>query len=836
MGNISYRRPVPLWALAITLLVSLDLGLGCFKRGDPQAFYEHARATFVRGNLADGQKEAEVGYQRFRRSNPQWAWRFRTLEAEVLLWRGMYPDVLKQLDAEPDGKALKIEVLALRGAAHARLHQFSEAEQELDGAGRLCAETADSHCGDVIRARGLLANQRGQRDLARELFRQSLSFARTRDDQFLGATALLNLGAVSLKQERFDEAMEWSGAAYQAAERLNADDIAQTALGNVGWARYRLGDSEGALAAFLQAKERATKLGDYIDEASWGMDAGYVYSDLRDFRRARESYLLALDLARRWGAKEAMFNGLRALARLSLATNDFVGGGEYSRQALDIAHASGIPADELYPMLVEGQIAARRGNALMARQIFEGVERDPACPVFLKWEAQHSLARLFADQKDPVAANRKYRAALDTFESARATVRREDFQLSFLTNAAGIYDDYLDFLVKVGRTAEALQWADYSRARTLSEGLGLLSKERAGRGADQIRAAAPKLNPQSIARRANGTILFYWLGEKQSYLWAITAQQTRLFTLPSGREIEAAVKRYRAALSGPANVLESSTDGTELYRILVAPAQSFLRKDSRVFIIPDGELNNLNFETLVASSPAPHYWIEDVDVINSPSLRILAASLHEKDRTPSKLLLIGDSASPGTDYPELPKAADQMGTVERHFGGAHRLVYQREHATPSAYLNSSPGQFSYIHFVAHGTASRVDPLDSAIVLSKEPDNPDSFKLYARDITQHRIRAELVTISACYSAGDRHYSGEGMVGLAWAFLRAGARNVVAALWEVTDVSTDQLMDRFYDELSKGATPDAALRAAKLALLKGGRFRSPFYWAPMQLFRG
>ena len=835
MGYIVHRQPVPLLAITAALLVGLNVGVGCFKNDDPQTLYEHARTTFVHGNLADGQKEAEVGYQKFRRSSPQWGWKFRTLEAESLLWRGMYGDVLKLLDAEPDGNSLKIKVLALRGAAHARLHQFPEAEHELGNADRLCANREDSPCGDVIRARGVLANQRGQGDLAYELFKQSLSFARTKDDQLLGATALLNLGAVSLKQERFDEAMEWSDAAYQAAERLNADDLAQAALGNVGWARYRLGDSEGALAAFLHAKERATKLGDYIDEASWGMDAGYVYSDLHDFGRARESFLRALDLAGRWGAKEAVFNGLRALARLSLLTDDFEGAGEYSRQSLQMAHDSGIHSDELYPMLVEGEIAARNGDADKAQQTFETVERDPVCPAFLKWEAQHSLARLSVDHHDPVAAEREYRAALDTFESARATVRHEDSQLSFLTNAAGIYDDYLDFLVKLGRSAEALQWADYGRARTLSEGLGLLSKENAG-GADWMRATQPKLNPQSIAQRGNGTILFYWLGEKQSYLWAITPRRTHLFTLPPLREIETAVRRYRAALTGPANVLESSTDGSDLYRILIAPVQSLLKKNSRVFIVPDGELNNLNFETLISPLPAPHYWIEDVNVVNTPSLRILSASLHGGHRGPKRLLLIGDSTSPSKDYPELAKAADQMSTVERHFANAQKRVFHREHATPSAYLDNNPQQFSYIHFVAHGTASRLDPLDSAIVLSKEPNNPDSFKLYAREITQRRIHAELVTISACYSAGERHYSGEGMVGLAWAFIRAGSRNVVAALWEVTDVSTDQLMDRFYDELSRGATPDAALRAAKLALLREGRFRSPFYWAPLQLFRG
>ena len=77
----------------------------------------------------------------------------------------------------------------------------------------------------------------------------------------------------------------------------------------------------------------------------------------------------------------------------------------------------------------------------------------------------------------------------------------------------------------------------------------------------------------------------------------------------------------------------------------------------------------------------------------------------------------------------------------------------------------------------------------------------------------------------------------MVGLSWAFLRAGAHNVVGALWEVSDASTAQLMDQLYSELKKGKSPGAALRSAKLSLLtSGGAFRRPFYWAPFQLFTG
>ena len=415
-------------------------------------------------------------------------------------------------------------------------------------------------------------------------------------------------------------------------------------------------------------------------------------------------------------------------------------------------------------------------------------------------------------------------------------MRHEDSQLSFLTNASRIYDDYIHLLVTRGKTGAALRWADFSRARTLAEGLGLLAKGPA--------TGPPPLNPQQIAAQAKGTILFYWLGEKQSYLWAITPQKASLFTLPPGSEIDAAVQRYRKALAGPQDVLESADrDGQSLYRILIAPAQAWLKKDSKVFVIPDGSLNNLNFETLLVSAANPsepklHFWIEDVTVANASSLRVLGAGHAGKGKTKQRrnrdLLLVGNSVAPNDKYPELAKAGAQMESVARHFPVASQRILTRAEATPSAYLASSPERFSYIHFVAHGTASRLSPLDSAIVLSKGSAEDDSFKLYARDIIRHPLRADLVTISACYSAGERSYSGEGLVGLSWAFLRAGAHNVIAALWEATDASTELLMDKFYDELDKGASPDAALRAAKLSLLRSSGFRNPFYWAPFQLY--
>ena len=171
-----------------------------------------------------------------------------------------------------------------------------------------------------------------------------------------------------------------------------------------------------------------------------------------------------------------------------------------------------------------------------------------------------------------------------------------------------------------------------------------------------------------------------------------------------------------------------------------------------------------------------------------------------------------------------------------YFPGSRRDLLAGAQATPSAFLQRAPERFEFLHFVTHGIANRTHPLDSAVILSPDPGD-GSYKLYAREIVQHPLRAYLVTISACNGSGTRAYSGEGLVGLSWAFLRAGAHNVVAALWEVNDASTPQLMDAMYAELSRGRPPAEALRAAKITLLHSDSvFRKPFYWAPFQLYSG
>jgi CHAT domain-containing protein len=784
--------------------------------------------TFVHGDLKQTQNEAHRECQRFQDSNSEWAWKFRILEAESLLWQGMYAQALTTVDsplARPGNKDSLVEVLAIEGAAHAHLHQFAEADEDFEQATQMCQISPEVTCGDVVRARGVLAIQHGQNDDAKQLFEQSLQFARAHNDHFLEETALLNLGLTSLREGHFDEAIDWTGAAYQAAMTLGAGGEAQAALGNLGWAYYYLGDSEKSLEKSLEAEKLAAQAGAETDRLIWITAAGYVYASRGDFVGATKSYREALDLANKTGGKEDIYDAYRALALVSVESGELSEARKYADEAADIAHNDNNRLDELYPLLVKGLIADRSHDGAEAERIFHEVENDTKTNAALKFRAEHALARLYEDEGRSHAADHEYQTALKSIEASRSTLKREDSKLPVSNNARHVYDDYVHFLVTRGRTDDALRWADYSRARTLADALGLPTKG----GSDA----------RQIARRAGGTLLFYWLGENQSYLWAITPRKTSLFALPAGKEIEDLVRRYSEALKVQDVLASADKSGQGLYQTLIEPARELVKKDAKIFVIPDGSLNNLNFETLLVSDadapePKVHYWIEDVTIANASSLRLLAAVRTGNEKRDRSLLLVGDSVAPNDEYRELPQAAAQMKSVARHFSVRDQKILTRERATPSAYLASSPEKFSYIHFVAHGTASRLSPLDSAIVLSKDSAQDDSFKLYARVIKDQKLRAVLVTISSCYGAGDRTYSGEGLVGLSWAFLAAGAHNVVAALWDVSDASTAKLMDEFYDELNKGVSADAALRTAKLSLLRSNEFHDPFYWAPFLLY--
>ena len=79
--------------------------------------------------------------------------------------------------------------------------------------------------------------------------------------------------------------------------------------------------------------------------------------------------------------------------------------------------------------------------------------------------------------------------------------------------------------------------------------------------------------------------------------------------------------------------------------------------------------------------------------------------------------------------------------------------------------------------------------------------------------------DLLTLSACETAGEVNSEGEEVESFAALAQDAGAKTVMATLWPISDASTGQLMVDFYDGLLNGGLDKAeALRRAQVAMLR------------------
>lgn len=811
-----------------------------------------AEQTFDHGHLEAAQRAAESGFRKFFYSQPLVARKFQLLLATTMLWRGLYEDALTILADEripwADGNDL-IQRSSLRANALTSLHRLDEAEQTLETVTRRCDTSYSTQCGSVLRAKGLLFVQRGQTEQAGQMFSASLDFARADGDGALETTALQNLGHIASLKEHHDAALEFYRLSAIRARELGALNLQQRALGNEGWEQYKLGNLEKALEMFSSAEDSAATVGDVGYQALWLNTSALVYSDLDQPKLAEEADLHALKLAERIHKKQIVMDVSMDLAKLYLRLGRPEEADRYAAAASSMANGTGNPVDLRNCDLLAGKAAFSRGDHARAVMLLRKVSDSPDSQTSMKWQAQQTLGRVYDGQSNFDLAEQAYKAALALVEGARADLNQEVSQLTFLENASSIYDDYIYLLVREGKTEQALEAADWSRARTLEQGLGSGVQTGATRHSSPVLfSAGPSLHPVEVARKAKSDLLFYWLGEKQSYLWFVTPNAMHFFKLPPRSELEPVIERYGKSILGLKDPLrqgggEASTDAASLYRILVGPVAPSVSKDRPVVLLAEGALGKLNFESLVAPAPIRHFWLEDATILSALSIRMLAASTRSpkgSSKERNNMLLLGD-AVPVADFPGLPLAALEMEKVRAHFPGSATVLHGAM-ATPAAYLASHPEQFGLIHFVTHGTASRTDVLDSAVILSRDSLSSnrtpeDGYKLYAREIVTHPLTARLVTLSACNSSGSKTVAGEGMVGLSWAFLRAGAHNAIGSLWEVSDASTPVLMDSLYAGLQRGEAPASALRAAKLNLIhSNGQFSRPFYWAPFQLYSG
>jgi CHAT domain-containing protein len=621
---------------------------------------------------------------------------------------------------------------------------------------------------------------------------------------------------------QYDRAVAQFRGCFVLAKANKFVQLVAICAANAALAYYNLGDYGNSLQMSDQADKYYALIRPLTNKqrSAWGVTQGHrarTYLAVDQLDEAARLYKEAMLSAVETNDRDYQIRWRDELASVYIEKSDLKTAEDLNKQVLNEAN-SGEIAVIADARLNAARLARLKGDFQQALKelalLQQDSQRKPSMALKLIWNMHTERAETFAALDRVPQARHEFDAALRTADSVYLDLGKDYDRLTYVSQLRSVYQSYVAFLIDRKLTGEALSVAESSHARLLAEKL------------NDTKTKSPSANFAGIARSRNAVILSYFTAPGRSYMWVTTAARSEVFDLPSEKDLRRLVKRHNEPILEERSIAEDQA-GRELYERLIAPAVNLIPAKANVVVIPDGPLCDLNFETLIPPGPEPHYWIEYATVTISPSLRLLTA---EQPRAidPRSVLAIGSAVQVDAGLP--PIGDNELRTIKEIYGAKCDLL-SGTHATPVGFTNARPEHYSLIHFSAHAIQYPESPLDSYIALS--PDTDSGYRLYAYELARIHLTADLVTLSACQSAGARNVPGEGLVGLTWAVLGAGAHNVIASLWPVAAPATAGLMNRFYIHLHAGESPDRALRAAKLELIAKLR-ATPYEWAAFQLY--
>lgn len=369
---------------------------------------------------------------------------------------------------------------------------------------------------------------------------------------------------------------------------------------------------------------------------------------------------------------------------------------------------------------------------------------------------------------------------------------------------------------------------------------------------EPVRAAAPlQLAQLQRALPDDATLVVYRTLPQTSYAWVVSRDRLQATALAAQDDLAAVVRRTRAALG---------TDGAaggdwkrelaDACRQIWQPVAAQV-KTQRVLVVSDVALDGLPFAALRCDD-ASGYLLERHELAQLPATWLLLRAPLPPSSAPLSALLVGDPVYTrddprlaGGDASSEPTvgalrgatgrlrgSGDELRRVRARLGTVRSTLLDGFDANLAALQRSAMSTFSIVHFATHGTGDLAGASGSGLVLSlfdARGRDIDGF-LSARRIGGSRVPVPLVVLGACDTARGRTVQDEGTFGVAYAFLQAGARHVVATLWPVDDATMPELMDGFYADPSLAVRqPARALRQAQLALLARYPQANPALWA-------
>ena len=673
------------------------------------------------------------------------------------------------------------------------------------------------------RAYGNLGNayqSLGDYQKATEYHEVRLKIAKEIGDRAGEGGAYGNLGNAYDSLGDYQKATEYHEVRLKIAKDIGDRAGEGGAYGNLGNAYQSLGDYQKAIEYHKVRLKIAKEIGDRAGEGGAYGNLGNAYDSLGDYQKATEYHEVRLKIAKDIGDRAGEGGAYGNLGNAYQSLGDYQKAIEYQEKYLKIAKEIGDRA-------AEGRAYHNIGNGFFSLGQFENAADNFGCAL----EASNSL-----------------RSCLKS---------KDDWKINFRELYETTYSSLWKSLLRIKKSDEALFAAERGRAQTLTDNLLIQYKLPASLLVDTIdlketvSRLSRELSSPTLFLAIEGLTINIWLlsrGKKvifrkgrlegdrtdeypvrallQSCLKKIGIDvsvrcEDRTFDeltrdFPSSREVCEEVKKTFQSLDNPFKIF---------YDGIIGPIVDMLgTQDDELVIVPDGALCFAPWAAV----------IESIRTRTVPSLTSyqLILSVPEGHHKKTGALLVGNPCLKELKgvWHDLPCAQEEVELIASILNTIPLVGRQATKAEVMKRMSS----VGLIHIAAHG-----NKLTGEIALSPNPGwtsqfpQEDDFILKMSDVQAADIRARLVVLSCCHSGRGRMLKGEGVVGIARAFLAAGARSVLVALWAIEDEATMVFMKSFYQHLKEGKTASVAVHQSIKSLRESEEFCEMRYWAPFQL---
>ena len=709
----------------------------------------------------------------------------------------------------------------------------------------------------------------GDLNQAIEYLKQHLSIAKELGDRADEGHAYHDLGEAYHQLGDFNHAIEYQKQHLSIAKELGDRVGEGHAYKRLAMAYRSLGDVNQAMV-FAELYKNITQ--DPIDRLQSLTFLSASYLELGKLFRAKEYSQEMIDLAKGSGDRinEATAYTLAGLVYVKWA--DFKLAKEYLEKALTIAKKLRNRSVESCVFKAFSFFHFKQGDFGRAKEYHKKFRnaREKTMVEMEKAISFQNMGIILESSGDLNEAVDYYQRSIKLLNKLRVLQAKDELKVTFHNAYHGCYNNLWGTLLKLSKIEEALCAADQGRAQAM---LDLIKLRYGSQLAVSGSAEAAKSGIPELVTDISGPTLFVALHGNSVNLWVIGKDRNVQFTRKEVKYLFGDATDYLKSLRKKAyeevrgrfqvicenRTLDETSTEQELptaeergeetgnpsqsdenplrlfYECIISPISNFI-EDGELVVVPDGPLCLAPFAAFLDSESK--YLSESMRLRFLPSLmcmKLINASPEEYHQK-SGALLVGNPCLEAfttlfgeNKFSPLPFAEKEVKMIGEMLD-IHPLTGKE--ATKAEVLKRI-GSVAVVHIAAHG---KIDTGEIALAPNPErkyrrPEEQD-FRLTIPDVQAAKLRAKLVVLSCCHSAQGK-VSSEGVVGIARAFLGAGARSVLVALWSIEDEATVEFMRSFYRNLKDGNSASVSLNRAMKCLRESENFNAPRFWAPFVL---